>query len=305
MISGIHRDASHTACFQDRSVNQDVMLTDVDVLSADDHCRMAHTRQYARLAASAAVAALYTRNVLCSPVSASDIPCTGVHGRYYWEQPAYPRCLAMWYSFARPCYETALSHGARPAAVATRTASVQDVVGGCEHATCKRIRGAVSASSLTCRGLRQLSRGLHGRPHAMAQHERSRWVAAVCNPSARENLWHSAARSVYTSASAAAVHPVMPLRSSHLVGEHLLESGGTVVDSAFDLSGCQGHVLPSCQDLGSAPWAQAIRERRWHHIEHLLFECPGIMGVGGSLVMTLLRDDLLLGVFWIQSCQVA
>ena len=47
LVSGIYRDASHTAIFKDRSVNQDVMLADLDVLSADDHCRMAHGRQYA------------------------------------------------------------------------------------------------------------------------------------------------------------------------------------------------------------------------------------------------------------------
>ena len=45
LISGINRDASHTAFFKDRSVNQDVMLADLDLLSADDHCRMAHARQ--------------------------------------------------------------------------------------------------------------------------------------------------------------------------------------------------------------------------------------------------------------------
>ena len=30
--------------FMGRSVNQDVMLADIDVLLADDHCRMAHGR---------------------------------------------------------------------------------------------------------------------------------------------------------------------------------------------------------------------------------------------------------------------
>ena len=41
-ISGICRDASHICCFMGRSVNQDVMLADLDVLLADDHGRMAH-----------------------------------------------------------------------------------------------------------------------------------------------------------------------------------------------------------------------------------------------------------------------
>ena len=59
-ISGICRETSHTAFFMGRSVNQDVMLADLDVLSADDHCRMAHARQYALQAAAATAAALYT-----------------------------------------------------------------------------------------------------------------------------------------------------------------------------------------------------------------------------------------------------
>ena len=39
LISGIRRDASHTVFIMGRSVNQDVMLADLDVLSDDDHCR--------------------------------------------------------------------------------------------------------------------------------------------------------------------------------------------------------------------------------------------------------------------------
>ena len=44
LISGINREAADTAFFKDRSVNQDVMLADLDILSAADHCRMAHAR---------------------------------------------------------------------------------------------------------------------------------------------------------------------------------------------------------------------------------------------------------------------
>ena len=67
LISGIYRDAPHTAFFKHRSVNQDVMLVDLDVLSADNHCRMAHASQYARQADAATAAALYARNHPCSP----------------------------------------------------------------------------------------------------------------------------------------------------------------------------------------------------------------------------------------------
>ena len=52
-----------------RSVNQDVimMLADLEVLSADDHCHMPHARQYARQSAAATAAALYACNDPCSP----------------------------------------------------------------------------------------------------------------------------------------------------------------------------------------------------------------------------------------------
>ena len=61
------REASHMAFFKDRSVNQGIMLADLDILSAADHCRMAHARQYARQAASEAATAAFVQNDLCSP----------------------------------------------------------------------------------------------------------------------------------------------------------------------------------------------------------------------------------------------
>ena len=48
LISGMHREASRTAFFKHRSVDQDVMLADLEILSAADQWRMAHARQYAR-----------------------------------------------------------------------------------------------------------------------------------------------------------------------------------------------------------------------------------------------------------------
>ena len=45
-------------------------------------------------------------------------------------------------------------------------------------------------------------------------------------------------------------------------------------------------------EFGSAPRAQAAREYRWRHIEHLLFECQCIPGLDSSVALALLRDDL-------------
>ena len=47
-----------------------------------------------------------------------------------------------------------------------------------------------------------------------------------------------------------------------------------------------------CPHFGFAPWAQAAREHRWRHIEHLLFDCQCIPGLHTSVALTLLRDDL-------------
>ena len=96
---------------------------------------------------------------------------------------------------------------------------------------------------------------------------------------------------LYTTALSAVVHPIMFLRSSHLVGDHCLDFGDTAVGAACSL--CHDHVFPSCPNFGSAPRAQAAREHRWRHIEHLLFECQCIPGLDSSVALTLLRDDLV------------
>ena len=54
---------------------------------------------------------------------------------------------------------------------------------------------------------------------------------------------------------------------------------------------------PCARILGSAPGAQAVREHRWRHIEHLLFECRCMPGLDGSVALALLRDD----IFWVCS----
>ena len=183
LISGIHREASHTAFFKDRSVNQGVVLADLDILSAADHCRMAHARQYARQATSAATAATHTyvHNNPCSPefrieLSAAYAPdymgaavWHGLHARDTWRK------------YARSGHETALSHGVRSTSIPTRAAP--DMVGEVANTTCKDIRIGISASALVCRGLRQPSHWLHGRPRAPARRTHVRWVADISNPS--------------------------------------------------------------------------------------------------------------------------
>ena len=172
LISGIRREASHMAFFMDRFVNQDVMLADLNVLSANDHCRMAHARQYARQAATATAATLYARNDPSSPefdVEFSAASAPDYKGAADWNRP---RTRDTWYRFTRTCHETVLSHCVRPEAAPTHT--VPAVVGSSERATCKDIRSGISASALMRRGLPQPSHGLHGLPHATAQHQHPR-----------------------------------------------------------------------------------------------------------------------------------
>ena len=293
LISGICRDASHTALFMGRSVNEDVMLADLGVLSADDHCRMAHARQYAWQAATATAAALYARNDPCS--LEFDVALSAAYAPDYMGAAAWNGLHTRdgWYSFARTCHDTALSHCVCPEAALTPTDPF--VVGGAKRATCKDIRSGISAAALVRRGLRQPTQWLHGRPRETAQHRRPRWVADLRNPTARDHLWHPAARSVYTNAPSAVVHLIMSLRSSRLIGDHLVGFGATAAVYACSL--CQERVFPSCPDFGSTPRAPADREHRWRHIEHLLFECPGILGAGGTLAVNLLRDDLFRACF--------
>ena len=70
-----------------------------------------------------------------------------------------------------------------------------------------------------------------------------------------------------------------------------VDLGTTAVASACSL--CQDRVSPSCQDCVSPPQACAIREHRWRHIDHPLFECRGVPSLGGSLAATLLRAVIL------------
>ena len=290
LISGIHREASHTAFLKDRSVNPDVMLADLDILSAADHCRMARARQYARQAASAAAAAIYVHNDPCSPDFHVNVGLSAAYAPDYMGAAVWQglRARDTWCEYARTCHETALSHGIRSTSTPTRAAPV--MVGEVANTTRKDIRIGISASALVCRGLRQPSHGLHGRPRPPARHMHGRLAADIRNPSSRDHLWIAAVRSAFTTAPSAVVHPIMSLRVSHLVEDHCIDFGVTAVAAACSL--CHDHVFPSCPDFGSAPRSQAAREHRWRHIEHLLFECQCIPGLDSSVALALLRDDL-------------
>ena len=210
LISGIHRQASHTAFVKDHSVHQDVKLADLDILSAADHCRMAHARQYARQAASAAAAATYVHNDPFLPefhaeLSAAYAP--DYMGAAFWHGL---HTRDTWCMYTRTCHETALSHGVRSTTTPRRAAP--DMVGEVANTTRKDIRTGISASALVCRGLRQPSHGLHGRPRAPARRTHVRWAADIRNPSSRDHLWTAAVRSACTAASSAVVPPIMSLR---------------------------------------------------------------------------------------------
>ena len=76
------------------------------------------------------------------------------------------------------------------------------------------------------------------------------------------------------------VHPVMPLWSSHLVGDHRLYFGRTATNSMCAVSAmitCSPHARPR-----SCSWGPSDQGTHWRNIEHLQFECPGVPVLGRS-----------------------
>ena len=152
------------------------MLANPDVLSADDHCRIALTRQYerraacmgalplqcGRRAADTAAAALGTPHILCTRNGPSspgfDIELAAAHAPDYMRAAVWSgrHRRDTWRRYARTGCETALSLCVRRAAAPTR-AAVQAKVDGSANPTRKNCRSGVSASALARRGPRQPS----------------------------------------------------------------------------------------------------------------------------------------------------
>ena len=121
---------------------------------------MAHARNYVRQVAAATAAALYARKDPCS--SEFDVELSAAYATVYMGDAAWNGLLTLdgWYSFARTCHDTALSHCVCPETALTHTNPF--VVGGAKRARCKNIRSGTSAADLVRRGLRQPTHGLHG-----------------------------------------------------------------------------------------------------------------------------------------------
>ena len=86
--------------------------------------------------------------------------------------------------------------------------------------------------------------------------------------------------------------PLPTPSSSHLV----LASPPWATMDAMQLStrALVRHALMLHMDFGSAPIvasSQATMELRWSHIDHLLFEFPGVRVLDKQVTITLLRDD--------------
>lgn len=112
------------------------------------------------------------------------------------------------------------------------------------------------------------------------EHQRGASVSVgllACNPSARERLWHDAARQPQPGDRG-------PLQSSCLVGDHLVTVGDTA--AALGRGAYQGLILPLFPDSGSVARPQAITGRRnrsrWPHTGHRRFACPAVSGLGIS-----------------------
>ena len=93
--------------------------------------------------------------------------------------PPSHACTGLFKAHTR--HETALSHVVRSASARARTAP--DMVGEVANTTRKDIMIGISASALVCRGLREPTHGLHGRPGEPARHTHARLAADIRNPS--------------------------------------------------------------------------------------------------------------------------
>ena len=147
--------------------------------------------------------------------------------------------------YARTCHQTALSHCVRPTAAPTRAVQVMvrgalltHVQGRSERDECVGTHTQGPAATVT----RAAWSG--SRPRTT----RSRWVADVSNPPARERLWHAAVGSMCTHASSAVVHPGT---SPHLLGDRLVDFRETAVDSACSL--CQGLMCTIHVNMFTSP----------------------------------------------------
>ena len=122
---------------------------------------------------------------------------------------------------------------------------------------------------------------LHGRRRAIVRHRLSGWVAELRDHSAREHL-----RGTLPSGQ---LIPMRPRRLftwlCHCGRRILLE----IILLTLDLRLLPLHVVsartavsPCIPILVCSESAQGSKEHRWRHIERLLFEYPGISGLGGS-----------------------
>ena len=164
------------------------------------------------------------------------------------------------------------------------------LVGAVANMTRKDIRIGISASVLVYSGLRQPSREVRGRPRAPARHTPAGGLQISVTPH-RVNTFgaQQSDRSIrlrHRRLCTQMCPCVCHTRPGIIALTLGLQLPPQRVVSATIMSSPQVRILVLLLGL------KRLGEHRWRHIEHLLFEYPCIPGLGSSVAVTLLRDDL-------------
>ena len=286
-MAGIRPMHNVPAWVRDRSISGDVMVSDLGVFTASDHCRIAHARQLARSTVGVAAAAILRAHDPCAGVFEDHMPAAcspDFMGAALHESLAKSDA---WLSYAQAAMSTALAHA--PPGLLTGSSKGH-------HATAEQDRrplgNAAIRAGIRCASLVQRGVGLGSQPdgHLLFSgrlRKRRRAATTSRNTVARGLLLTDSLCAPYTAAVSSVVHPIMSLRSSHLLHDHCFSYGAAASRDMCPL--CDARVY----DLPIDFYADHPVEHRWRHIEHLLTACPCVTLHAGLLAFQCLRIDLL------------
>ena len=282
---------------RNRSVSNEVLLTDLDMLASADHCRVAHARQLARdRVGDAATSALRAHDPLSAEFTAS-LPA-GVSPDYMGAAVrASMHKRDAWLRRAAAAYDLAVAH------MPVRVTSVRDVSALVEAAAGTAadgggpatLRNSDARAGITAWARQQRCVGAPVSavalgPLAGRLRKRPRPPPVLRNPLARGLCLPDSGVAPYTRSPSCVVYPILSLRSSHLPGDYAVRYGDARSPHACLL--CECEVYEAHAGLCVAD----PREHRWRHIEHLLLSCPCVHPPEVCRGASCLRSDLLRAV---------
>ena len=291
MAAGVRASTLSPSWVKNRSISNDVLLTDLDLLGSADQGRVAHARQLARDRASDAAAASLRGHDPLSVLFFAGLPA-GLSPDYMGAavRASMPTRDA-WLRRATAAYDLASNHQApalgglpvRPRASDRRSGAIGHA-GALGNGD---LRAGITLWAHKQRGVGVAGAGATAGPLRGRLRKRARPRLAARNPLARGLCLPGTGVAPYTRSPSDVVYPLMALRSSHLPGDYAVTYGTLRRPHACFL--CQCDVYDEHRDLlGDDP-----REHRWLHIEHLLLSCPCLSAAAGLTGLASLRVDLL------------